>query len=404
MESTLFNRLWPKLVNVAAAGILVLMAVLFAMQWRGPNPRLWATGEPRFGDLTKHYAAGLFWREGRVHDIYFDSKLGDWQIEYWKGEGTTWGFNYIYSPLVAWVCSLFAGMSPVLFQNLWFAFSLGLLVPGLGMMRIWLPPEGRAAALLYLCGLPAVFYGLVLGQNHLLTWVIVLGTAWLLKLGRPVAAGLVLSALSLYKPQFVPVLAGLLLLLGEWKFFLSAGFASLGWLVLSILAFGWEPHGWWLQVITNMGNGAQNQIPSFNQTWAGFWYSLFPGAGGKLLAYVLPSIVITALPAVFWILKLRRMDGWTAGHSLLALLPLAILISPYVSHYDLLLMGPWWLAVVTGLKRRGWRVGLGVSFWMISLASFNFSGQPLALMAPLLTAWYWMSLFLAAREDFSVVK
>jgi len=389
-------------VTVSAWGILALMAIGFVLQWQEPNPRLWATGEPRFGDLTKHYAAGLFWREGRVHDIYFDSKLGDWQVNYWKGQGTTWGFNYIYSPLVAWVASRFAALSPIDFQNAWFVFNLGLLGLSLGMVGTWLPREGKATALLYLCGLPAVFYGLVLGQNHLLSLVIILGSAWLLRLRRPIAAGLVLSALSWYKPQFVPVLAGLLLLLGEWKFFLSAGFSSLTWLLLSIGIFGWEFHSWWLTVITNMGNGVQNQIPSLNQTWPGFWYSIFPRAGGTLLVYIVPFVLMTALPALFWIFKLRKIPGWTPGHSLLALLPLTILVSPYISHYDLLLAGPWWLLAVMGFQCTGWRLGLGVSFWIISLFSFNFTDQPFALMAPLLTGWYLLTLLLAGREKFAV--
>ncbi|GAB4247177.1 MAG: hypothetical protein OHK005_13230 [Candidatus Methylacidiphilales bacterium] len=376
---------------LAGAGLAVLLvqAGSFWLLWGASDGAYWSSGDVRFGDLAKHYGAGLFWREGRAEDLYQQGRLGRWLDELQRegkprepASGTA-GFNYVYAPLVAWVASWGSRNSYATFGIVWLAISLfawiGTLV-GLRELIGW--RWNDPVVWLWAFTFPAAYYGLVLGQNHTVTLAVLVGVGFLLRRDHEVSAGLVLACLF-YKPQWSVFLAVMLGLWGHGRVFVGWTIGTLVWSVLTLAVGGMELTRDWLGVVAGMETGQQNQVGNLNQTWRGLLATIFPA---------LPGWIATAGAAVIWAVgaawlgwarremppeKRRVEDLWVAAG-------FGVFAMPYVMHYDVVMMVPLWLIAICHSKDVlviSALIGTVVAGWL----SINLGNVPVAWMAPVWT-------------------
>ncbi|MDD5260393.1 MAG: glycosyltransferase family 87 protein [Methylacidiphilales bacterium] len=377
---------------LSLASICIFSAGLIAF-WFGASGFNATNGRILSSDLTQHYAAGKMVAEGRMQDLYRDSKLGDRMGELFGGPnfGKTSGFNYLYPPLHALMVSSLVTLPYKTFAALWLAASVGLYLAGAYFILKCFPSLAGRPGLLFMAGLPVFFYGLIVGQNAALSFFIYAGAALLLCRNRPFLAGL-LAACLFYKPQFLLAPGVFMLLAGHWRYFSGLCLGSLGFLLLGLWTCGIDSHLAWLGVMKNLLCGGQNQIFNLNQSLRYFLLSLHdssPTARGLAeAAFSVFSMLLFAASALLvrWSRPLRAVGS---QHALLFAISLVLLISPYVMYYDLLLGAGWWIAVMassdSGLKLR--RNLLLLFFWGITLFSINFEGWKVAPTAPLLLAW-----------------
>ncbi len=377
---------------LSLASICIFSAGLIAF-WLGASGIKAPNGQTLSSDLTMHYAAGKMVAEGRMLDIYRDSRLGDWMAAHFFGLGTgkTSGFNYLYPPLHALMVSWAVGLPYKTFAALWLAASILLYLAGAVFILKCFPSMSGKPGLLFMAGLPVFFYGLIVGQNAALSFFIYAGAALLLSRNRHFLAGL-FSACLFYKPQFLLAPGVFMLLAGHWRYFSGLCLGSLGLLLLGLWTCGIDSHLAWLGVMKNLLCGGQNEIFNLNQSLRYFLLSLHdssPAARGLAeAAFTIFSMLLFAVSAMLvrWSRPSRAVGP---QHALLFAISLVLLISPYVMYYDLLLGAGWWIAVMacsdSGLRLR--RGLLLLFFWGITLFSINFEGWKVAPTAPLLLAW-----------------
>lgn len=201
---------------------------------------------------------------------------------------------------------------------------------------------------------PAGLVTLVAGQNGFLTAAIA-GFALLLLDRRPIAAGLLIGLLAI-KPHLAVLFPLALIAAGRWRTFVAAAASTSAFAIASVVAFGWDTTAAFVanlsraQGFTDSGQRAWSELP----TPYVFGLSLgLPHAG---------AIALQAAAALFGALcvwRVWRNPGTAFEARAATLLAASLLVSPYLSHYDLtwaaLAVG--WLAAL-GLKtgfRRGER-------------------------------------------------
>lgn len=376
------GRRWLFGLGVA---VLLVQGGSFLLLWGEPTTSYWSGGDVRFGDLAKHYGAALFWREGRAKELYQGGALGEWLDKLQRegkerkaAEGAA-RFNYVYAPVVA-AAAAWATWSYPVWALLWFGISLGLWWAVLLVLRgqlSWSWSDG--VVWVWAAGFPPAYYGLILGQNHLLTLAVIVGAGAVLQAGRSVVAGLILSCLF-YKPQWSVYLAVMMFLFGHRR-------VGIGWLAGTMLwlGFTWAISGselmrLWLGALGGMESGAQNQVGNLNQTWRGLLSTVVQG---------LPGGVATGLAGLMWAggtlslmrwrgsipVEVRRVDDlWLAS-------AFGVFAMPYVMHYDALMFLPLWLRSALGGGPVWATVGVVVAGWL----SINFWDFRVAFMAPVWT-------------------
>ncbi len=368
------------------------------MLWGEPGEAYWSSRDVRFGDLAKHYGAGLFWRDGRPEDLYHGGRLGQWLDEFQRagkpGEAApgTAGFNFVYAPTVAWVAGSLAGGGYARFGAVWLGVSLaawGAALLGLRCLVGWRWTD--PVVWLWAITFPAAYYGLILGQNHTVTLVVVVGAGLLLKQGRDMAAGLVLASLF-YKPQWGVFLAVMMGLWGHWR--VAAGWAAgtVVWVCLSFAVAGTTLMSDWMGVLVGMETGQQNQVETLNQTWRGLIGTVAPGLPGRVATVAAGVIWAVGAGWLGWrhrgvpTAQRRVEDLWIAS-------AYGVFAMPYVMHYDALMFVPLWLTAICarGSRPALWAVaGTVVAGWI----SINLWNMPVAFMAPI-----WTLLFAALLSN-----
>lgn len=366
-----------------------VFSISLTINWvQGPGLENLA-GEIKSSDLFQHYGAGTFVREGTPDNLYQGGNLGLWISQQHGGDKvlTASGFNYVYPPLVAWICAPFSNLSYLTFAFFWLGFSLFfyfvsaiLLLNGTGTREVpfWL---------LLLLGLPSLHYTFILGQNSCLTFFIICSSAYLLSKKRDLLAGLVLSCLF-YKPQFLPLLLGFMLITGQVRFVASAALGSVFWLAIGLLFCGWQSYSNWLSVLQKLNSGEQVQFVYLNQTLKMFILNFLgqsarPGSWtGPLTTFLGLSLLgVAALTVRYG--RLNRL--WSPSHSLLLAAAVMTVGSPYLMHYDLLLAAGWWWLCLQENENRGMRPWIYAAlFWLISLFSVNTGDWAAPATAPLM--------------------
>lgn len=381
---------------------LVFFLAVFILNFFEGSREEWNQGAKKCADLFQHYAAGVFWSEGRIEALYRDFQLGEWINDYREEiipgstTPTVRNFNYVYAPLIAWISSfgLAAPFSTWIITSLVFNLAAYLLSYYFLLSALNLGKKGYGdLTLLFFLGFSSFYYALIPGQNTVLSLLIVSGSAWLLTRNRPLLAGLVVSCLC-YKPQFIPFIGLTTLLCGQWRFALSTGIGTLVWTSVGLLVCGTGSYLFWLESLANMGSGVQFQVDGLNQSWRGLFQSLSSREPGwmRIISLTLP-LAGCGLIALAWWRRLGLLSQRHPALPLLASMMLFLIASPYVGHYDLLLGLPLWLYALNHHPLKPFHIIVLTLFWLTALLCVVLMLKGLSLSAIPLTLCFLAYLF-----------
>jgi hypothetical protein len=219
--------LWVPLAVLVVTGGLALRNLVGVLHF--------ALNRALEGDFAVYY---IFARVGIDHGW---GSLYDYAAmrQEWIALGSAFLYPPLYPPTLAWFVAPFAALPFATGYALWNV----LLVASL-LITWWLtvPPSSRLVRLGHLAfavALPAVAFGLLLGQVVIVVAAAVSISWWLLRRNRPFAAGLVLSLIAL-KPQLALMVPIALFVAGQSRAFLGWAAGSLVMLgaALATIGFG----------------------------------------------------------------------------------------------------------------------------------------------------------------------
>jgi hypothetical protein len=278
-------------------------------------------------DFVSVWSAGKLVLDGHPALAY------DWDIQKQiqvavLGQSYEGNFAWHYPPPFLLVASLLAHFPYAVAYIGWAAISL---VPYLAVMRAIV---GRTFGLLLAAAFPVVLTNTVVGQNGFLTASLIGGTLYLMPT-RPVLSGICLGLLS-YKPQYGLLFPLVLIAASQWTVFFTAGAVAVVMVLLSWLAFGtesWQAFFHWMpmfsQAFLTEGRAPWGKMQSI--------YALVRYFGGtEQLAWVFQWIMsgtVAVLLALMWRSRVSyplKAAALAAG---------ALLITPYLFLYDLMVLG-----------------------------------------------------------------
>jgi len=348
-------------------------------------------------DFDTYYAAAQALRFDHSADIYRVATLN--QVAQAHGLCAHTGHflpPYVYPPLLAILlepltllpCGSAATLWLLLNAALWAAATL-LLADVLA--RRW--PGRRLAAttlvtLISLGCLPA-YYGLFLGQVHLLMLAGFALTLWLVERDRPALAGAALVIIALIK--LIPALLLVAYLLrGRWRLIGSAALVGAG--LLGVMLLGSSPAA------------VARSLPA----GAALLSSGLTTGGNEALVAILPPALhliglgLAALIGLLWLLALWRHRGGAQSDDLLAVgwtLCVMLLISPLVWSFYLIWLAPTFIACAAALGPPRRRDARALGLWLVLAVMYICMVAPLGALhvAATLALWglagalYWRS-------------
>jgi glycosyl transferase family 87 len=210
----------------------------------------------------------------------------------WLALGSAFFYPPLYPPTLAWFVAPFAALPFAMGYALWnVLLAASLLVT----WRLTVPPSSRLVRLGHLAfavAIPAVAFGLLLGQVVIVVAAAVSMSWWLLRHNRPLAAGLVLSLIAI-KPQLALMVPVALLLAGQSRAFLGWTAGSLVMLGAALATIGVGGLETYAVLLAGSGHylGAMMVYPQLT----------LPGLlGGGLAAAVAQGVVIAITLGLVW--------------------------------------------------------------------------------------------------------
>jgi alpha-1,2-mannosyltransferase len=310
-------------------------------------------------DFSNVYAAGKWVLEGHPEAPFSPALQHQMERQIFGAHTPFYGWHY--PPVFLGLAALLALPPYLLSLALWQAATLALylwnIVAIMGDRRVWL------AALAF----PAVLLNIGHGHNGFLTAAL-FGGGLLVLDKRPVIGGFLLGLL-VYKPQFGVLIPLVLIASGRWRAFAAAAAA-----VIVVSAATWAAFGTatWLAFRDSLDF---TRSVVLEQGTTGFFKIQSPFAALRLwgapisLAYMVQALV--ALAVVLATIKLWRSAS-AYPRKAAGLLAGALLVTPYLLDYDLVVLGPAIaFLVVDGIKR--------------GFAPYENSALAYAFTAPLIT-------------------
>jgi alpha-1,2-mannosyltransferase len=288
-------------------------------------------------------------------------------------------YGWHYPPVFLAVAALLALMPYALALAVWQATTL------LGYLATIRAIVARPGWWLPALAFPAVIINIAHGQNGFLSAALFGGGLVLLE-RRPAIAGFLLGLLC-YKPQFGILIPFVLIAAGYWRAFAVASATVVVACALTWLAFG---SGVWLAfadsleftrtVVIEQGGTGFHKIQSA--------FAVLRLWGAPLAAAYAVQVATIAIVAVLLVVLWRSPAAFALKAS--ALLAGAILATPYVLDYDLMLMAPALAFFAAYAMEQGFRpyekTALVFCFLapLIARAAGEYVGVPVGLLAVLL--------------------
>jgi hypothetical protein len=371
-------------------GVLIAVAIIFVLIMTSD---LAPTAETGFvgGDYRAFYAAGEIIANGEIDQLYTTTRQSHYQRQLF--DDRTIVVPFAYPPHFALI---YAPLSQLPFRTSYAIHSLvmaaALALACFLIQRIY-PALIKTPDLLFFLALTSypILRSVFGGQNTALSILLIVLCWYKVLHNRHYQAGIFLGLLF-FKPQFAVPLAGLFLLSGRWRVWVSAGATAAVLFAFNTALMG---PGWfadWFEFVRTFSR-FDVQV-NFGQlvSWLGFSQSLF-GEDSRLavaLGWGLSAVTILGISWI-WFAGGRKADfGAQLGLASVCIL----LIPPHTLFYD---AGIALIAVVVLLPRLG-RLSpvLIVGVWALLLLQIispdlgvSLSFLPLVLILGLAAACLW---------------
>jgi hypothetical protein len=339
--------------TIAALGVLIFTA----------NGTVDLLGRPLGTDFSSFWTAGHMALEGHAAQTY------DWAAHYAvqrRIHGIEMFFPWSYPPVFLLVAAMLASLPylPALF--VWQGATL------LGDLAVFWAILPNRRALLIALGFPAILICWGHGQTGFLTAALLTGGVLALP-SHEVRAGILFGLLS-YKPQLGLLIPFVLVAGGYWRAFVAAGATVVATVALTLTFWGWPVWQAFFDSLTPTRTivleTGDTGFEKFQSAFA--WLRLW-GASVSV-AYGLQAFVSVGVAAgCIWIWR-SRADHRLKGA---ALLTGALLSSPYVLDYDLVVFGMALALLVAHGLHRGfyrWEKSLLALGWFVPVCARTIAG------------------------------
>jgi hypothetical protein len=295
-------------------------------------------GNIKFQDFLQFYISARLVREHRAAELY-NQQVADQQLHAIVAQPTLVRLPTVYGPQVGF---LFVPLSRFSFLNaaaLWVAFSL-LMYFG-SLCALWrccpaLRPHAQLIAIAA-AAFPPLFHFFVRGQISALLLALMIAAFLAFRANRLVLAGVALGCLVL-KPQFLVAIPLVLLFARAWKPLAGLLLSAATQLAAARLYFGSGVMNAYIDTMRHASRWINLSelplAPVQMHSLRAFWSLLVPSHSQALILFVLSSIPVLWMTTSIW--KSRS----TLDLRFSALLLAAVLISPHLFIYDLLVLAP----------------------------------------------------------------
>ncbi len=369
-----------RLVAAAIAVASLLGIVYLAVTGSGLNDR---QGRPLGTDFSGFYAAGTYVQDGDP-TAPFDPARQHAREQQMFGAATPF-YSWFYPPVFLFIAAVLAKMPYIVALAAWQGITFGLYLvairailvsapaPQSGGTRSVLDPLWMPLALCF----PAVFVNLGHGQNGFLTAALFGGALATLE-RRPLLAG-ILFGMLVYKPQLGLMVPVALAAAGRWRS-IAAAIGTIAVLAgAAALAFG--PQAWaaFFQSTSVARLALESGAIDWYKlqsvfAWARLWGAPIP------LAYALQGGATTGFAAaLIWLWRGAAPYPVKAAALCLG----ALLATPFVLDYDMLIAAPALAFAAIDGRRRGfmpWEKTALAALWLAPLVARTLTH---AIMIPL---------------------
>jgi len=327
---------------------------------------------------------------------------GDWRTLYSDRELPSGIYFFRYPPVVLYLITPLAVIPPMIAYALVCAAQLAATAAALTLLFRFQKPRDTRLIVAGVFGSAALCHVIVSGQNSALMALAIAAAGLCWSSGRNVLAGACIGLL-VCKPNWLPVFGVFVL----WRGGLRAGAATV--LVAVTLALSTLPLGigvWrdFLTVTSRTGEIAAGYAAYKEITLLASLKSII---GWGVLTKVIWGLCLAGLSA----LGIRTIsDARSIGRSLALITLLAVVINPYASYYDgLVLMVPatlWFTHRSEYLSRHWWSIAIWIAaYWFWDMAAFYYVdfvpgiGQPRVSAAGILLVGWFISEALARTPE-----
>lgn len=340
---------------LSAALVLVYLAALAAYALTGDGLADYK-GRPLGTDFVSFWAAGRLALDGAPEAAYDLDRHAEAERRA-IGRDTLPYYAWHYPPIFLLLMLPFALLPYGWSLALWLAATLAAYLAVAARLS-----RDRLAIWLALA-FPAAFVNLIHGQNAFLSAALVGGALHLLRT-RPAAAGALVGVLA-FKPQLGLVVPFALAAGRHWRCFAAAAATVAALAGASLLAFGWPT---WQAFAANSGFAWDVTLVQGAAGWpklqSAFAATRLLGGPAWLGAVVQAAVSVAATAVVVWLWRRPAAFELKA-----AALPLAALLAtPFVLDYDLLLLAPAIAFFAADGARRGflpWEITALAALWLL---------------------------------------
>lgn len=294
-------------------------------------------GNIKFQDFLPAYVSARLLADHRADELYKQQTIAQ-EIQKIVPKNSVQLPN-LYGPQVALVFLPLACFSFLMGASIWVGLSLGLY--GACIASIWrfcpnLRPYPGLAAIAAAAFVP-LFHFFVRGQNSALALACFSAAFLALRAGRAGLAGLALGCL-IFKPQFVVAIPLILLLARAWKLLAGLIVSATAQLALAWLYSGTPVMRAYFDTLVHaprwLSSAELSLAPIQMHSLRSFWMLLIPWPSVALILYIFTAIATIALAAIIW----KSSLPLAVRFSVLTLA--AVLVSPHLFVYDLLVLAP----------------------------------------------------------------
>ena len=356
---------WLTSKRLRAHGLLFAATIWTFYLWTLANPGL----RDRYGnlkgtDFLHFYTLGSLAMEHRGGDLYsIDAQATLAALRVPEAAG----IRYLpsYPPQFSLLFCPFAHLSYRWALTVW--WSLTLLLYAICCYAVWkvcprLRHWPRTAALLCFA-YPAFFHLIAWGQTSAIALACFTCAFLLLRNHREFGAGLAFGCLA-FKPQLALAVAIVFLAIQSWKILVGGIISAVAQFSCGFLYYGGAAYRDWLRTLARIPVLLPAFEPRPYQTHClrTFWSMIIPWDSLAFGLYVLSSVVVLVWTISIW----KSREPLSLRY--FALLLAAVLVSPHLTVYDLVILAPGILLVVDWMMSEPLAPsGMGTLVYLVSV-------------------------------------